>query len=342
MKRSYALEFVLSTPWAILPAKFAEVLAVAERHAAGIELSADELAEIKAAARPSGGARQAGAVAVIPVLGTIIPRGDSLAESSGAISATRIAAMFQAAQADPGVGAIVLDISSPGGAAAGVEELSQLIYQARGGKPVVAVANYMAASAAYWIGCACETFVVSPSAQVGSIGVFAAHQDESAAMEAAGVKVTLISAGKYKTEGNPFQPLSEEALAYAQSMVDETYSTFVKAVARGRGVGVADVRDGFGQGRMVGAREAVALGMADRVATMDEVMADMMKPKKMPMNSRAERMAALLTDELKADIVLTDEAFAAMAKKENAAFVETRRRRLRLAEKESPAPSSRS
>lgn len=276
MKHSYVLQAIYASVWALLPAKFAEVLAVAERHAAGIQLSAEDIAEIKAAARPAAASR--GAVAVIPVLGTIIPRGDSLAESSGAISATRIGAMFQAAQAEPSVGAIVLDINSPGGAAAGVEELAQLIYQARGAKPVVAVANHMAASAAYWIATAADEIVVSPSAQVGSIGVFAAHQDQSAAMEQDGVKVTLISAGKYKTEGNPYQPLSEEAMAYAQSMVDETYATFVKAVARGRGVGVAAVRDGFGQGRMVGAKEAVSQGMADRIDTMDGTIARLMRP----------------------------------------------------------------
>jgi len=294
MRGSYISQFIFSTPWAILPDKFAEILAVAERHAAGLEISAAELAEIKAMARPATPAR--GAVAVVPVLGTIIPRGDAIAESSGATSTTRLAALFQQALADPGVSAIVLDVNSPGGSAAGVDELAQLIYQSRGVKPIVAVANHLAASAAYWIASAADELVVSPSAQVGSIGVFAAHQDNSVALEKAGVRVTLVSAGKYKTEGNPFEPLSAEAQAYAQEQVNSMYGLFVQAVARGRGVSAADVQGGFGQGRLVGAQQAVALGMADRVDTMDGTLARLAR------GGPAGGLAASLGESMSADM----------------------------------------
>ncbi|MCC7371633.1 MAG: S49 family peptidase, partial [Chloroflexi bacterium] len=128
------------------------------------------------------------------------------------------------------------------------------------------------ASAAYWIASSADEIVVTPSGEVGSIGVFTAHEDISAALEAEGVTVTLISAGKYKTEGNPFEPLSEEARGAIQARVDDYYSMFVRAVARGRGVKPADVRGGFGQGRVVGADEAVRLGMADRVGTMAQTV----------------------------------------------------------------------
>ena len=141
----------------------------------------------------------------------------------------------------------------------------------------MAVANHLAASAAYWIATAADELVVSPSAEVGSIGVFAAHEDMSAALEKEGVKVSLISEGKYKTEANPYEPLSEEARAAVQSRVSEYYDAFVKAVARNRGVKAADVRGGFGEGRTVGARQAVQLGMADRVATLDETIARLQK-----------------------------------------------------------------
>jgi ClpP class serine protease len=74
---------------------------------------------------------------------------------------------------------------------------------------------------------------------VGSIGVFLAHQDLSAALEKEGVKVTLISAGKFKTEGNPFEPLSDDAKgASAGACRRAAYEAFVKAVAKGRGVSV--------------------------------------------------------------------------------------------------------
>jgi signal peptide peptidase SppA len=170
----------------------------------------------------------------------------------------------------------------------GVDELSKMIYDARGSKPIVAVANHLMASAAYWIGTAADELVVTPSGEVGSIGVFAAHQDVSAAMEKEGVKTTLISAGKYKTEGNPFEPLTDEAHASIQARVDDYYSMFTKAVARNRGVNVADVRGGFGEGRVVGAQQAVSLGMADRVATLDDVISGLTRRQRQGRSVAAE------------------------------------------------------
>jgi signal peptide peptidase SppA len=193
-----------------------------------------------------------------------------------------------AAVNDARIGAIVFDVNSPGGSVTGVDELSKMIYDARGSKPIVAVANHLMASAAYWIGTAADELVVTPSGEVGSIGVFAAHQDVSAAMEKEGVKTTLISAGKYKTEGNPFEPLTDEAHASIQARVDDYYSMFTKAVARNRGVNVADVRGGFGEGRVVGAQQAVSLGMADRVATLDDVISGLTRRQRQGRSVAAE------------------------------------------------------
>ena len=187
-----------------------------------------------------------------------------------------MARQFRAAMADPDIGRVILDVDSPGGQVGGVEELAREIYQARGQKPVTAIANGLAASAAYWIATAADEFVVTPSGQVGSIGVFGMHQDVSAALEKDGVKVTMVSAGKYKTEGNPFEPLTDEARAAMQGMIDEYYSLFVDAVARNRGVDAAAVRGGFGEGRVVTAQAAVRLGMAARVAPFDEVVSGML------------------------------------------------------------------
>lgn len=272
MKHSYVLSFVYETLWAILPHKMAAIREIARRHAAGEHLDPAEVAAITAARRDAS-PRASGAVAVIPILGTIIPRGDLLMESSGAVSTQRIAAMLRQALADPQVGSIVFDVDSPGGSVQGVEELANEIHAARGQKPMTMVANHLMASAAYWIGAAADELVVSPSSEVGSIGVFAAHEDWSRALDAQGVTVNLIAEGKYKVEGNPYQPLTDEARAAIKARVSDYYTSFVKAVARGRGVGVDVVRDGFGEGRVVGAREAVKLGMADRVATLDDVIA---------------------------------------------------------------------
>ena len=222
--------------------------------------------------KTSGG----GGVAVLPLVGTIIPRADLFTEMSGGMSVQRFTRQFREALADHDVASIVIDVDSPGGQVSGVEELSREIFGARGQKPITAVANTLAASAAYWIATAADELVVTPSGEVGSIGVLAMHEDVSRWLDQEGIAINLISAGKYKTEGNPFEPLSEEARAAIQSRVDEYYTMFVDAVARNRGVKRADVRGGFGQGRVVGAKEAVALGMADRVATLDETVERML------------------------------------------------------------------
>ena len=268
---SLLLNTVLETPWAILPGKLAVILAVVARHEAGEKLSPDEVkAQIGAARRPVPA--NAGGIAVLPLFGTILPRANLMVNTSGAMSAEYFSALFRAALADPAVGAVVLDVDSPGGAVPGIDELSSEIFKARGAKPIVAVANHLAASAAYWIATAADELVVTPSAEAGSIGVFAAHDDLSGLMEREGVKTTLISSGKYKVEGNPFEPLGDEARAAIQSRVNDYYEMFVKAVARNRGVKAADVRNGFGEGRVMGARDAVDYGMADRVETMAQTI----------------------------------------------------------------------
>lgn len=278
INRSYILRAIQETPWAILPGTFSVIAEVAARHAAGEKLSAEEVAARTNGKKPDQ--QIMGDVAVLPLFGVIFPRANMMTEFSGGTSAERFGQVFRGVMADPGVGAVVLDVDSPGGAVTGVDELSSIIYGARGTKPVIAVANHLAASAAYWIATAADELVVTPSAEVGSIGVFAAHEDVSKALEMQGVKSTLISAGKFKTEANPYEPLAEEARAAIQSRVDEFYNMFTKAVARNRGAAVADVRSGFGEGRVVGAKQAVSLGMADRVATMEQVLTDLLKNSK--------------------------------------------------------------
>lgn len=271
MSRNLILEAFTETPWAILPHKLAALEEVVARYVSGEKLSAEEIAaRIGDATRPDN--RMTSGVAVLPLFGTIFPRANMMTEISGATSAERFGADFSALLDDPNIGAIVLDVNSPGGQIGGVDELSSRIYAARGRKPVVAVANHLMASAAYWIATAADEVVVTPSGEVGSIGVFTAHVDRSKALEQEGVKVSMISAGKYKTEGSPYEPLAKEALGAIQSRVNDVYETFVSAVARNRGKSADEVRGGFGEGRTVSAAQAVKMGMADRVSTLEETV----------------------------------------------------------------------
>jgi capsid assembly protease len=278
---SHILSYVLSTPWAIRPEMAAIIQDILAARRSGVRFTAEEISARIGAAPPRPAAQGGVTVAVIPIVGVICHRMELVQDvSSSGISPASIASAFRAAMNDPAIGAIVLDIDSPGGTVFGLAELGDEIRAARGKKTVVAVANGIAASAAYWLGSQAEQFVVTPSGQVGSIGVLSMHEDWAKALEDAGVKVTLVHFGKYKVEGNPFEPLGDEAKAAVQADVDAYGAMFHKAVARGRGVSIDTVRTEFGQGRMVMAAEAAKRGMVDAVETFDQVIARLANPKR--------------------------------------------------------------
>jgi signal peptide peptidase SppA len=271
MRYSYVMKAFVETPWAILPHKLAILEEIVIRHTAGEKLDPEEVQmRIHGAKRPAE--RRSGNVAVLPLFGTIFPRANLMTQVSGATSAEMFGRQFDELVKDPEVKGIVLDVDSPGGQVGGIEELSRQIYAARGIKPIVAVANHVMDSAAYYIGSAAEEVVVTPSGEVGSIGVFAVHEDISKQLEQDGVKLTVIKEGKYKVEGNPWEPLNEEAKAAIQQNVKDAYDAFVNSVARNRGKTAEIVREGFGEGRTVGASRAVELGMADTIGTLDETV----------------------------------------------------------------------
>jgi signal peptide peptidase SppA len=272
MKYQHILAEVARKPWAILPEKFHSIAAFLALAASGGKLSEEEVREVVQAG-PRVSPRTPGTVALIQVYGVINHRSTLMSQFSGGTSTEKIASQFRNAMADSSVKAIVMDVDSPGGSVDGVPELCEEIRAGRKVKKSVAVANTMAASAAYWIASACDELICTPSGSVGSIGVFAAHEDLSKALEAEGVKMSLVSAGKYKTEGNPYEPLNEAARTEMQAKVDAYYDMFVKAVAKNRGASQASVTGGFGQGRMVMADAAMDEDMCDGVATLESVLA---------------------------------------------------------------------
>lgn len=257
--------------WAIQPEKMDAILAFLNHR-----LSTGNSLAIDAAQKSATSFRNvSGNIAIVPVYGTIMPHPDIMNEFSGGTSTDAIGAMFDRAMADPSVGAVILDVHSPGGSVYGVQELSNKIYGARGIKPIVAMVNSFDASAALWITSAADEIVMSPSSEIGSIGVLAIHQEASRLEEAMGVKTTIVKAGQFKAEANEHEPLSDDARGSIQSAVDRYYTSFVADIARNRGVTAAYVEKNFGQGRMMGAEEAVKVGLADRIGTLEDVILGM-------------------------------------------------------------------
>lgn len=272
MKYAHILLAVASEFWAIDPNKLDQIVAFLALQASGEKFSSEEIQARITKQTERDVARQEGAVAIIPLRGVIANRMSLMNDISGGTSSEGFGRMFDAAIADAGVKAVIVDVDSPGGVVNGVDELSSKIYAARGTKPIIAHVNAYSASAAYWISTAADEMVLSPSAEVGSIGVLGIHDDISAALEQAGIKKTMITAGKFKGEGFPYGPLSDEALTHRQEKVDAYHDQFIRAVARNRNVALSTVRDNFGQGRMVMAERAVELGMADSIATLQDTV----------------------------------------------------------------------
>jgi len=273
MKYQHILSYVYSTPWAMLPAKMHELISVLEYRATGHQFTAEE---IRARIGDGGGtpaASKQGNVVLIPVHGVIAHHMNSMAESSGGTSCERIGAMIDLVAADPNIPTILYSFDTPGGTVTGVQELADKMFALRGRKKQIAMIDGMAASAGYWLASQCDEIVCLPTGQAGSIGVlWPPHLNISGSLEKAGDEVTMISAGKYKTEWNPYERPSEEAKAEKKAQADVFYQMFLKHVARGRDVTPGAVENGYGQGRMLFAKAAKAANLIDRIATMDEVM----------------------------------------------------------------------
>jgi len=208
-------------------------------------------------------------VAILTIDGIIAKRMNFFMEISGGVSTEFLVRDFKAAVKNRDVKAILLDIDSPGGTVDGTQALVDLIYESRGEKPIVAFANGLAASAAYWIASAADRIFVEETGEVGSIGVVMKHYDYSRYDEKMGVKVTHIYAGKYKTMGNDSEPISREGRDYLQSLVDYNYSIFVDSVARNRGVSSDAVLQDMAEGRIFIGRQGVEAGLADRIGNFE-------------------------------------------------------------------------
>jgi capsid assembly protease len=284
-------ERVLSRPLLILPAKAELIVAVLGERIGAPEaidnqtgLDADVVAAIGATrfvGEPGGPYdsrgrrrimyRQEGGLAIIDVMGSLVNRGAWVGASSGLTSYEGLAAQVEAAVADPSVRGILLDIDSPGGEATGAFGFYETLRGARARKPIVAVVNDMAASAAYGIAAQADEIVISPSSMTGSVGVVMVHMDQSKELEKKGRKPTLIFAGDHKVDANSFEPLSPGVRADLQKEVDGIYSTFVESVAAGRSALSADAIRAT-KARPFRGAAAIEIGLADRIGSFVETL----------------------------------------------------------------------
>lgn len=214
-------------------------------------------------------------IAVVSVIGTLVSRSGYLDAASGLQSYGEISDALASAMDDQTVRGVILDVDSPGGEVGGLFDLVEQIQAVRSAstKPLWAVANESALSAAYAIASTADRLYVTRTSEVGSIGVVAVHIDESGADAKAGLAWTFVFAGDRKVDANAHEPLSERARATIQADVDRLYAEFCAVVAGNRGLTNEAVR---GTNAAIYRGElAIRAGLADRLGTLDLAIAEM-------------------------------------------------------------------
>lgn len=261
--------------WAITPDALEQLRHLVDASATGppdtaLQASAGPAAERQPISQDTTGQQ----IAIVNLQGTVISRAPAWASYYGIISPQAFAIQMRELADDESVAAIVIWAESPGGTVSGTIDAAEGVAYAASKKKVVAVASDMAASAAYWIISQATEVVATPTSLVGSIGVITSHVDMSGYYKDMGVVVTYIRSAVKKALGQSTEPLSKAARDERQRMVDDLHIQFVQAVASGRQVEV-NVAAGWATGEIWVGQGAVTAGLADRVASLRQVLAEL-------------------------------------------------------------------
>jgi protease-4 len=222
----------------------------------------------------------AGFIAILGVL--VLAERGGLGRGDGRVALVEIEGLIVDAESvvreleehgeDASIRAVVVRIQSPGGVVAPTQEIHDAILRVRGqGKPVVASMGAIAASGGYYLAVAADRIVANPGTLTGSIGVLMQLADAEGLLRKVGVRLEVVKAGRHKDIGNPGRPLAPEERAILQTLLDDMYDQFVTAVARGRGLPPAAVRE-VADGRVYSGRRAKELRLIDDLGGLDDAV----------------------------------------------------------------------
>jgi ClpP class serine protease len=258
-----AFEAVCGGVWAIQEEVLHTILEIAARENPSVEAV---MAQIGRPLENTRAVSMRDGTAVIPITGPIFRRANLFTEVSGCTSVQHLATDLGAALANDKVTSILLDIDSPGGEVTGIAELASQIQAAAGKKPIVAYVSGIGASAAYWLASAAPEVVLASTAVVGSIGVYAAYPN--------GKRPGSTEFVSSQSPNKRPNPETERGAAEIQKTVDATAAVFVADVARYRRTTQEKVLEDFGKGGLLVGKAAVKAGMADRIGTLEDVLAE--------------------------------------------------------------------
>jgi capsid assembly protease len=261
--------------WALLPDKLLEVQAIYEAHVRGdkADIQAIEARLGRPLANEQRSYEIANGVAVLGLQGVISPKVNLMSQISGGTSAQLFARNVDAAGEDPNVKSLLIAADTPGGQVLGIPASREAVRRFGARKPVVTHTDGMLASAGIWIGGAAnQVFMSDAMCMVGSIGVVYTHTDTSAAEARAGVKKTVITAGKFKRAEGSDGKLSEDGMATLQGRADYVYGIFVGDIAKDYGVSTETVLKHMADGRVFIGQQAIDAGLVDGVSTLDSLI----------------------------------------------------------------------
>lgn len=218
-------------------------------------------------------------------------------------SADQVIGSLRAAFEDSGSRGVVLLINSPGGSPVQAGIINDEIFRLKGlhGKPVYAVVGDTCASAAYYIASAADAIYVNKASIVGSIGVLMDGFGFTGLMEKVGVERRLMTAGENKAFLDPFSPQDAEQRAYIQDMLDEIHRQFIEVVRKGRGDRLKEDAGVF-TGLIWSGQQAVAIGLADGLGTLDSVARDLIQAEDIVDYTQREHLGLRLVRGLGASI----------------------------------------
>ena len=289
----YLASRLYGTPLLIARPKLEVILGVVARKLAGETLATPPPANVDAGI--TGGLQVQEGIAILPVLGTLVRRASYIGAASGLTSYHEIEAMAEQAFADPMVKAVLLEIDSSGGEAGGVFDLAQRLrgLAQTSGKPLWAIADEAALSAAYAIACAADRLWLTRTAEVGSIGVVAVHVDESVADAKAGMTYTFLHAGAHKVDGHPHAPLPAPVAADIQADIEQLHAQFIALVAGFRRLTPEAIRDT--EARVYRGEAAIQAGLADQIGTRAEAITALQRQLAMSAGRSLRNKAAALS-----------------------------------------------
>lgn len=273
---------VLTSAWAIVPAKLFEIQEIYRTHLRGdkidikaIEAIRDQKSEVGDQSTINNPKRYQviNDIAIIPIQGVIAKRMNLFTQISGGVSTQLTGNDIKEALADDSIKSILLDIDSPGGTVDGTQELADIVFAGRDKKPIVTYSDGMILSGAYWVGSAADAIYISgDTIDIGSIGVVSSHVDYSEYEKKIGVKTTEIYAGKYKRIASDTKPLTKEGKQYIQDQIDYLYSVFVDQVAKQRGVSSEIVLKNMADGKIFIGKQSLTAGLVDGISTFDRLI----------------------------------------------------------------------